>query len=73
MEIIGDKKDAEWQRLRKQKIAYQARLRNRQKRQSALDQAALTDQVIEMLKEEALKTVSGQSYQKLFNAIESEI
>ena len=29
MNQINDKKDPEWQRLRKQKIAYEARLRNR--------------------------------------------
>ena len=54
MAIIGDKKSPDWAKLRMQKIAYQARLRNRLRQQSFLDQGNLIDSVGELLSSEVM-------------------
>ena len=47
MDAIGDKRDPEFKRLRKQKIAYNARLRNRLVRSGRKSQLVQTEIVIQ--------------------------
>ena len=46
MSEINDRKDPEWLRLRKQKIAYEARLRNRLSEKKRSDRNCTVDQVM---------------------------
>ena len=46
MSEINDRKDPEWLRLRKQKIAYEARLRNRLSEKKRSDRNFTVDQVM---------------------------
>ena len=72
MQAIGDNKDREWLRLRAQKIAYEKRLRDRTKVQTAKDQIALRDAIIALLSQEALKMVPKASLNPLKAALERE-
>ena len=54
MELIGNKKDAEWKKLRKQRIAYQARLRNRFNEHSTLEKITQVTDVTKMVLQMAL-------------------
>ena len=55
MEAIADHRDPQYKKLRCQKIAYQKRLRDRNRSQKVLDEIALTEGVIELVSSEALK------------------
>ena len=72
MQAIGDNKDREWLRLRAQKIAYEKRLRDRTKVQTAKDQIALRDAIIALLSQEALKMAPKASLNPLKAALERE-
>ena len=60
MASINDRKDAEWLRLRKQKIAYQARLRNRQAQANIVDQTAIIEKIAEKIVSEAAGVIPAQ-------------
>ena len=58
MQKIDDKKDAEWKKLRKQKTAYEKRLRDRTLRQTVKEQIALVEAIISHLSSNALENVT---------------
>ena len=58
MQKIDDKKDAEWKKLRKQKAAYEKRLRDRTLRQTVKEQIALVEAIISHLSSNALENVT---------------
>ena len=55
MKAINDNKDREWLKLRSQKIAYEKRLRDRTKVQTAKDRIATIEAVLALLTQDALK------------------
>lgn len=69
MASINDKKDAEWQRLRKQKISYQARLRNRQAKENVIDQATLIEKVLEVIVNDSASTIPAEKIKAFYSAI----
>ena len=46
MDVINDKKDAKWRKLRKQRIATQARMRNCNKSENVAEQNQMLNKVI---------------------------
>lgn len=60
MASINDRKNPEWLRLRKQKIAYQARLRNRETQAKIVDQTVIMEKVIEKIVSEAVQLIPAE-------------
>ena len=58
MQEIDDNRDPEWKKLRKQKIAYEKRLRDRTLRQTVKDQIALVEAIISLLSSKAPENVA---------------
>ena len=70
MASINDRKDPEWLRLRKQKIAYQARLRNRQAQANIVDQTAVIEKIMEKIVSDAAEAIPAEKIKQFYAAIE---
>ena len=73
MDAIGNKKDSEWKRLRKQRIAYEARLRNRMSKSKRNDQIQQMDLVIENVISMALQLCPSDNLKALKSDLSSHI
>ena len=72
MDAIGDKRHPEWRRLRKQKIAQQARLRNKFSKEQTEHQLAVIDSVTETLVSEVVKLLGPAKKGKLLACLKSK-
>ena len=73
MEAIGDKKNLQWQKLRKQKIAYEARLRNRMHEDSRKKQVLQAPAVSKALLKMALAVLPPEKQLELRHRISTEV